>query len=168
MGTISIYVARESSSCLWLLQRLSKISNQLWLGFISNYYICAECWSMRFRVCPVRAESLFLTNFWLSHTQALKAFKVRCSGCPSSQWNIFRLGGYYGVQTPHFLGRISAIVIVFLFVACLPRGDDRKQQNSIKQLSFNKKNKLKKMSFVTIQIVKLFVLALWKIRLVAW
>lgn len=122
MGTISIYVARESSSYLQLLQRLSKISNWLSLRLISNYYLCAECWSLWDIMCALSEKNLFLTNFWLSHTQALKAFKVRCSGCSSSQWNIFRLGSYYGAQTPPFLGRISAIVIVFLFVACLPRG----------------------------------------------
>ena len=92
----------------------------------AHFKLLPLCWVLecvRYHVCPVREESLFLTNFWLSHTQALKAFKVRCSGCSSSQWNIFRLGSYYGARTPPFLGRISAIVIVFLFVACLPRGN---------------------------------------------
>ena len=37
-----------------------------------------------FDVCPLRAESLFPTVLWLSHTGAALGFKARCSGSLSS------------------------------------------------------------------------------------
>lgn len=58
MGTISIYAARESSSYLQLLQRLSKISNWLSLRLISNYYLCAECWSVWDIMCALSEKNL--------------------------------------------------------------------------------------------------------------
>ena len=80
MGTTSIYVPRESSSCLRLLQRLSKNSNWLWLGLISNYSLCAECWSGWDFMCALSEQNLcFLQT---SGFLILKLWRPSKSGAP--------------------------------------------------------------------------------------
>lgn len=72
-----------------------------------------EC--MRFCVCPLWAESLFLIVLWVSWKEAHRLWKPDfLSSSPPGAW--------YGAQTPHSLGRTFAILIILPFVDHTPRG----------------------------------------------
>ena len=88
-----------------------------------HFKLLPLCWVLECEISCVPCQSRISVSY------KLLAFSYSSSEGLQSQMFWFPIfpvkylqaGGYYGVQTPHFLGRISAIVIVFLFVACLPR-----------------------------------------------
>lgn len=117
------------TSCL--SQSFSKIRVSLrsvWPRFLSNYCLRAgtqqRAWGVRFCVCPLKTQSLFPTALWLSCTQALLAFKARCSESSSSWCKTPGWASYCGTWSPHSLGRTSAVVITLLFWGHLPRDVD--------------------------------------------
>lgn len=92
------------ASCL--SKRLSKIIKFIWPRLLSNYWLCACAWSMRdFYMYSLRAEYLFPTVLWLSHTQVLLAFKTRHSGDLSSWYRTLRLGNLTQGSNPSLLGK---------------------------------------------------------------
>ena len=99
MAAISIRVPRESPSCLLPLQEALQ-DQQLGL----TVPLCWDSEQVRFCVCPLRAESLFLTALHLSCRQAPLAFKARHSGDSSSGCRTPRLRSPVWGSAPSLLG----------------------------------------------------------------
>lgn len=84
--------------------KLSKISKWVWPRPLSNYCLCAGLSVyVRFCICPLRTETLFLIALWFSHTQVPLAFKARHSGA-----------GFFWVAYPRGVGLDYTATLPFL------------------------------------------------------
>ena len=104
MVAANIYISRRRLICLLSLPEALQ-DQQVGLTHAS-FKLLPLCWKsyyVKFCLNPLRVESLLPTAFWLSHMQALLAFKVRGSGGSSSWCRTPGLGSPMSYLNPSFL-----------------------------------------------------------------
>ena len=77
IAAVSIYVSRGYPSGFLPLQDQQMYLTQASFKLLPLHWNSEH---VRFCVCPLKVESLCPTDFWISHMQALLAFKARRSG----------------------------------------------------------------------------------------
>ena len=115
MVATTVYVPRVSSHCLLSLWK--SLQDQQ-VGLTQDpFKLLLLPWVLehvRFCVCPLRIESLFSSGLWDS-------WKPHWPSKPNVPSTRLGWGAQHGVQILYSLGRTSAIVIILLFVGCLPK-----------------------------------------------
>ena len=83
---------------------------------------CAEFQCLPIFVCALQKWTLLPQVLWDSCTQALLAFKAKCSGVSTSQCQTLRLGSLRWISELSLLGKKLCERIIFYFVGHPPGG----------------------------------------------